>query len=261
MAITPKTAATWSALNNIALNSLSSATGDSVAYELGEICTHLHSSEQIYGLTSNTMARKSVAPIVVTGGNGAWGTELMLHNGTVIESGSATKKFDLNQMYLVAVGTANRYTVMEFYYGTKAAGVTCTFTNGTEKVNKNTHGLSNGTKIMFSNSGGALPAELNAYTVYYVVNKTDNDFEVSLTSGGATINITDDGSGTNQYHTLTQTLLTETVISAAATNADAIPMRIQCPRIACENLIWARAWAAGGTNDCSFFLGLHIYDA
>jgi hypothetical protein len=76
------------------------------------------------------------------------------------------------------------------------AGATVTFTNATDKVNYTAHPYSNGDRIMFENSGGALPTGLSASLVYFVVNSAANDFEVSLTEGGSAVDFTDDGSGT-----------------------------------------------------------------
>lgn len=61
---------------------------------------------------------------------------------------------------------------------------------------KAAHGLSNGDTLVLSTSG-ALPSPLAAGTVYYVINKADDTFQVSTTSGGSAINTTDAGSGTH----------------------------------------------------------------
>lgn len=59
------------------------------------------------------------------------------------------------------------------------------------------HGLANGVSINVSNAGGALPAGLTVGTTYYVVSAGADNFQVSLTSGGSAVNITDVGSGTS----------------------------------------------------------------
>jgi hypothetical protein len=73
--------------------------------------------------------------------------------------------------------------------------VACTFdfTAGAAEdiVLKDAHGLSNGDTIYFSS--GTLPAELDGVTKYFVVGKSDNYFQVSLTSGGTAVEFTDDG--------------------------------------------------------------------
>lgn len=78
---------------------------------------------------------------------------------------------------------------------------TFTVTPATDVINKVGHGLSAGTIISVSNTGGGLPGGLATNTVYYVKNPTANSFEVSLTNGGATVDITSNGTGTHSYQT------------------------------------------------------------
>lgn len=60
------------------------------------------------------------------------------------------------------------------------------------------HGFMDGDKVTFTATGTspALPSPLDAGTTYYVVNATSADFQVSLTEGGAAVNLTTAGSGT-----------------------------------------------------------------
>ncbi len=58
------------------------------------------------------------------------------------------------------------------------------------------HGLTNGTTVAFSTTG-ALPTGIVAGTVYYVVNAATDTYEVSATSGGASINTSGTQSGTH----------------------------------------------------------------
>lgn len=324
--------------NNNAPIGLTTSTPGGLGYEVAEIENHLHSSGQIYGLTSNTMARKSTSAIVVTGGNGAWGTELEIHNGATIESGSATKKFDLHEMYVSAVGTSNRVTILEWYYGTRDAGQIACYLNTGDTISKRSaavaattqeagdtitptgavpandtrvvldtivtstnisndviyyvvnaaattfqistssggaavdiqtgdgtcnfsivtaHGLTDGTKIALDGAG--LPAAWNNYTTYYVVGATALTFQVSLTLGGAAVTCASAGQLT--YYVLTQTLFTEQVVSRASTTSDTFPIMMQSSRVFCNQRVWCRGWAAGGTNAISFHLGLHTYAA
>jgi len=75
-----------------------------------------------------------------------------------------------------------------------ARAAACTFSVADPgKVNDVAHGLSNGELIKFSTSG-TLPAELAINTGYYIVNKTDDTFEVATTSGGTGLAFTDTGS-------------------------------------------------------------------
>lgn len=59
------------------------------------------------------------------------------------------------------------------------------------------HGYVNGDVVVLSNSGGILPAGLSPSTGYFVVNKTADTLQLSLTSGGAAIDLTSAGTGTS----------------------------------------------------------------
>ena len=82
-----------------------------------------------------------------------------------------------------------------------AALTTCTFTNGTDKVNSTGHTLSNGDEIVFTNVGGALPLEIVENKPYFVVNAATDDFEIAMVSGGTAIDLMSDGTGTTSYAT------------------------------------------------------------
>lgn len=77
-----------------------------------------------------------------------------------------------------------------------------TFTVGTSAntIIINSHGLANGALVRFAlgpTTGDVLPAPLQAGIYYYVVNTRGNDFQVSLIAGGAAIDITSSGTGTD----------------------------------------------------------------
>ncbi len=55
------------------------------------------------------------------------------------------------------------------------------------------HGLSNDDRVFLYPLADALPAGLLITVMYYVVNSTTDDFQVSLTSGGAAVAVTADG--------------------------------------------------------------------
>lgn len=55
------------------------------------------------------------------------------------------------------------------------------------------HGLTNGTRVVILHTGAfAIPGGLTEGSIYFVVGATTDTFQVSLTSGGAAINITTD---------------------------------------------------------------------
>jgi len=98
---------------------------------------------------------------------------------------------------------------------TREAGQTFTTDYGTdEKLDISGHTFLNDDRVMVTSSSQDLPAGSNSATVYYVINKTSNDFELSLTSGGSAINITDNGTGTHTARRWVQvTLAVETTLS------------------------------------------------
>jgi hypothetical protein len=74
---------------------------------------------------------------------------------------------------------------------------TCAISNASPAVvTRTAHGLENGMAVTFSTTG-TLPTGLTAGTIYYIINKADNTFNVSATSGGSAINTSSAGSGTH----------------------------------------------------------------
>ena len=67
---------------------------------------------------------------------------------------------------------------------------------GTDTITITDHGFENDDILQFE-STGTLPAPLAALTPYYVVGKTANTFQVSLTLGGGAIDLTTGGTGTH----------------------------------------------------------------
>jgi len=244
---------------------------NSLAYRVHEIEKHHHNSEQVYGNTANDMTADIPVKFTVIGGDLVWGTELMLTDGTVIESGSSTMKFDLNTFYLTSLSAANKISVVEFLVSEINTPVACTFDftghgSGEDVVISAGHGLENGDKIVLKAGGGALPAELNDYTTYYVVDKNDDDFNVSLTSGGADVAFTDDGGAAFWYpinssvQSAVQTSSTKFFVNASAVNADAVPIAMIQPRHFCNERVFIRAKSeSGSTISIGFLLGLHTY--
>ncbi|MEE4381056.1 MAG: hypothetical protein V2J02_03590, partial [Pseudomonadales bacterium] len=67
---------------------------------------------------------------------------------------------------------------------------------GTDTITLNGHGLQDDARVVFF--GADLPAPLVEGTTYFVINATANTFQVSATQGGAAIDLTDAGSGTQE---------------------------------------------------------------
>lgn len=93
--------------------------------------------------------------------------------------------------------------------GTAPSGNSADFTanSGTDTLTSTSHGLNNGDQLNFLSSdtlpGGLTAIEYNypwSGELYYVVNKTTNTFQVSLTPGGSVVNITSSGVGTHTWY-------------------------------------------------------------
>jgi len=69
------------------------------------------------------------------------------------------------------------------------------------------HGLLNGNQV-FIDSDATMPAPLEKFNIYYVINKTADTFQLSLTSGGSAIDITSAGSGTITFQTQSAVVIT-----------------------------------------------------
>lgn len=76
---------------------------------------------------------------------------------------------------------------------------TATADDATDFWTSSAHGLLNGDLIRFTNSGGTQPTGISLSTDYYVINKTTDTFQVSLTSGGSAVDMSDAGSGTHSW--------------------------------------------------------------
>jgi hypothetical protein len=89
----------------------------------------------------------------------------------------------------------NRYGWWSVIAGTTE---TCVVNSTVDRVIRTAHGLDDGTPLVFTTTG-ALPTPLAASTVYYVRNKTNDNFQVSRSRGGDIIDLTTTGSGTLSY--------------------------------------------------------------
>ncbi len=74
---------------------------------------------------------------------------------------------------------------------TTVAASTVTANNATDIITLSGNTLVNGNQIVFA--AGTIPAGLTAGTVYFVINQSGNNFQVSTTSGGSAVNFTTNG--------------------------------------------------------------------
>jgi hypothetical protein len=112
----------------------------------------------------------------------------------VIEVGAGYFRFHTNGATLLAGSPAAYRTASTVTITIASPGV----------VTWTSHGLSNGTPVVFTTTG-ALPTGLTAGTIYYVVNAATNTFEVASSVGGTAINTSGTQSGThtaNRYYNI-----------------------------------------------------------
>ena len=86
------------------------------------------------------------------------------------------------------------------FLGAATTFATTDVDTSTDRITEPAHGLANGTVLYFTTTT-TLPAPLTANTKYFVVGTATNDFQVSLTSGGAAENLTSQGAGTHSFYT------------------------------------------------------------
>jgi peptidoglycan hydrolase-like protein with peptidoglycan-binding domain len=83
-------------------------------------------------------------------------------------------------------------TCLDYTAGSRvSSGVTAD--KATDTIEKNAHGLANGDLVVFVDKTGAEGLRLNQW--YYVVNRSTDDFQVSLVKGGAPERFRTDGTG------------------------------------------------------------------
>lgn len=243
-----------------AITSLTDLPNNSLGYEVEVIENHLHSPNKCLGYSAAAPAAggaNSVVAFALTGGNGAFGTEIQVHDGTVIESGSTTKKFDIGKINIPTVGTANRNTLFEIHYGSVGTAVPATITDVGDVFTKVAHGLLNGQQVMLDTI--VTTTGIDTVTAYYIINKTNDTFQLSLTSGGAAVVVTTNG--TCNYKLITKSLLATGYVCSATTTPQQLEVPFQCFRITCNNRLWIRAWSAGGTNALGVLFNYHTYSA
>lgn len=136
----------------------------------------------------------------------------VINNGNTVRFaiGALTLAFKLKQMatYLAnelldhVWGNAAYTRPATVYVALFKLGAANAFTTDhtTETLTDTAHGLSNGDPVLLTNSGGALPTGLSEQTRYFVVNKTDDTFQLSLEPGGSVVTFSSNGTGTNNWH-------------------------------------------------------------
>jgi hypothetical protein len=147
---------------------------------------------------------------LVTNGTLSTGTWKRAEAGTWGAVMTAANYDDTNTLRFLPVTFANAGNQVGLFLAHHVPAVSGTFTVYLEEnkgnatisqatpgvVTLNSHSLADNSTVTLATTG-ALPAPLATTTTYYVRNGGANTFELSLTSGGASINTTNAGSGTH----------------------------------------------------------------
>lgn len=146
--------------------------------------------------------------------------------GITVKCAARTNNMNVDTLTFGVYNAATETAVTDdaggaMYLSTNTAGIVADYNGasvtadaGTDAFTKTAHTLVNGDMVVFG--GTAVPGGLVADTVYYVVNKATNTFQVAATSGGTAINLTSAGTSVTFTHvkwvTLTSSFVTPTVL-------------------------------------------------
>jgi surface protein len=91
--------------------------------------------------------------------------------------------------------------------------VAVTFQDTGDTVTLNSHGLENDDEVSFASITSTTGLDLN--TIYYIINKTTNTFQVAATPGGSALPLTTDGSGTMRHRTEIVSIVPNTSVTVS----------------------------------------------
>lgn len=136
--------------------------------------------------------------VLITNSYGAKRYPTLTVNGVSTTSGSVTATTSSS---VSSLSTGMQITGLTVNTGPPInSPISVTFTDATDTVGLTSHGLQNGDKVSFSTI--TTTTGISTFTIYYVINKTDNDFQIALTPGGPAISLTNNGTGTMRYNAL-----------------------------------------------------------
>ena len=159
----------------------------------------------------NNLGRANTQGLILTISNN-WGAVTPVSLSATTTAGSTT----ITMANTTGISVGMQVTGIGTPATTAAA---CTFTDTGDLVTRNAHGLSNGDEVSFATITST--TGINIDTIYYVVGATTNTFQVALTSGGAAIALTTNGSGTLRYRATVTAITPNTniTISRPATSS------------------------------------------
>jgi hypothetical protein len=152
----------------------------------------IRTAYNLIGTTSTNKGR------LLANSDGIWGNTgvLAFANKAVIDL-QGTSQIDATNLDIALYCTqpSNLYART---YGSAHMG--CTVSTSADTLGYTAHGLANGV-IVYVTTSGTLPSPLAVDTPYFVVNTAADTFKLSLTQGGAAIDLTtQDGTSTTNVH-------------------------------------------------------------
>ena len=168
-----------------------------------------------------------VTTVYINDGTGVWllingSSANTTQNVSVIAPYTVTNVFNSKSSLTAATQTAPSPTLI---------GRSVTFTIGTERVSLTAHGLSNGDKVIFSSITNTTGIAID--TPYYVINKTNDDFQLSLTRGATSIVALDGGAGAHSAVMNSYSII-------ALTNRDIVASSVQVKNVG-RSVAWVVA--------------------
>lgn len=136
---------------------------------------------------SHTVTADATADTFTKTAHGFSNGDMVQFTTTGTMPGSVTQ----GQHYAVINKTANDFQIVTITRNMDSVDTS------TDTITRSNHGLSNAQRVMFVGSG--IPGGLDNTTLYYVVGATTNTFQVSLTNGGAAVDITTEGYGRRRF--------------------------------------------------------------
>lgn len=136
-------------------------------------------------LTGGSYARKAISYNAASGGSKAKDA-----SNPVFDVPAATSVFFLGHWTAITGGTFMWWGPIN---GGATNGVGTAAATG-DVITSYAHGCANNDRVFFRpGPDGTLPAGLSATVIYFVINANTNSYQVSLTQGGAAVDITADG--------------------------------------------------------------------
>jgi len=229
------------------------ATVHTNIYAVSAVSGYAHlNRERTYGVSAGLISECTPAPLTVTGGDNAWGTSVLIYKAGGFPEGQ-TYLFPTG-IIVTAVGTANKHTFVRFVSSSGGTNTAYTMEADDDIITSNAHGLVNGDRVIFTSISPDETHGITSFIVYYVVNKTDNTFQVSLTSGGSAVTVDLDLSG--NFKKISSTTYSGSIlVTRTATTCDGYIQKIQPNRVTDTMYFWVDAKTETlSTVQVSFYL-------